>query len=391
MVSSVRFVDLAAQHQPLADELVAAFRSVVSAGGFVLGDELTSFEEEFAAYSETRFAVGPDSGLSALELVLRASGIGPGDEVITAANTFAATVFAIAHAGARPVLVDVDPVAHTLDPELFSAAVTRRTRAVIPVHLYGHPAAMDPIREIAAAHDILVFEDACQAHGARYRGARVGSLSTGAAFSFFPAKNLGAFGDGGIVVTDHEELADALRVLRNYGQRSKYDHVSIGFNRRLDTLQAAILRIKLRRLDGWNEARRHIAATYGRLLGGQAGLTIPTASGDVEPAWHLYVIRVRDRDALRAFLESRGIATGIHYPVPIHLLPACRYLGYPRGRFPVTERLAGEILSLPMYPELRDDAIERICVEIQGFLVDAGDPAPSLELSGSSTRSELPA
>jgi dTDP-4-amino-4,6-dideoxygalactose transaminase len=355
----VPFVDLAAQQLALEGELQEAFRAALSRTDWILGAEVDAFERDFAAYCEVPYAIGVDSGLSALELVLRAAGIGPGDEVITAANTFIATVLAISHTGATPVLVDVDAETHALDPDHVAAAVTPRTRAIVPVHLYGHPAEMDAIMAIAEPRGLLVVEDAAQAHGARYRGRRAGSLGHAAAFSFYPAKNLGAFGDGGAIVTADESLRDTLHVLRNYGQREKYVHVEKGFNRRLDTLQAALLRIKLRRLDEWAGLRRCHADLYGALLA-DADLITPSAAAHVEAAWHLYVVRVDRRDEVRAALGAEGIQTGIHYPVPIHLQPAYAELGLGPGHFPVTERIAGELLSLPMYPELTRELVEEV-------------------------------
>ena len=307
-----------------------------------------------------------DSGISALELTLRAAGIGPGHEVVTAANTFIATALAISHTGARPVLVDADPETHTLDPGRLEAAITGRTRAIVPVHLYGHPADMGPIGEIADAHRLFVLEDACQAHGARYRGRRAGSLGHAAAFSFYPAKNLGALGDGGAVTTNDEALAHAIRTLRDYGQRAKYDHVVKGFNRRLDTIQAAVLRAKLRRLDEWNQRRREHAASYSRLLAG-AGIGVPTARADVEAVWHLYVVRSADRDRLRTHLAERGIETGLHYPIPVHLQPAFGDLGYTAGAFPTSERDAREAVSLPLYPELEEGAVPFVAQAVQEY------------------------
>lgn len=355
----VPFVDLVAQQRALAPELEPVLGALLDQADWIGGRELGAFERELAELCEADHAVGTDSGLAALELILRAAGVGPGDEVVTTANTFIATVLAISHAGAVPVLVDVDPETATIDPDAFEAAVGPRTRAVIAVHLYGHPADMDAVRRIADRHGLLVVEDACQAHGARYRGRRVGSLGDAAAFSFYPSKNLGAFGDGGAVVTSDGRLADAIRTLRDYGQRRKHEHVVKGFNHRLDTLHAAVLRVKLRHLDRWNAARREHAATYTALLG-DGGVTTPRPAADVEPVWHLYVIESADRDRLREALGARGIQTGIHYPVPVHLQGAYADLGLGPGAFPVTERLAGRILSLPMYPELERAAIERV-------------------------------
>jgi dTDP-4-amino-4,6-dideoxygalactose transaminase len=336
---------------------------------YILGEEVELFEQEFAAYCGVSHAVGVDSGTSALELLVRAYGIGPGDEVITAANTFVATTFAISYTGARPVLVDIDPCTFTVDIAQVQEAITPRTRAIIPVHLYGQPADMDPIMALARQHNLIVIEDACQAHGARYKGRRVGSLGHAAAFSFYPAKNLGAFGDGGMVVTNDPDIAETVRKLRNYGQSAKYHHELLGYNRRLDTLQAAVLRVKLKYLDEWNAARRAHARLYQQLLGGN-GIRLPVEANYAEPVWHLYVIRTVARDRLQAHLKERRIGTGIHYPIPIHLQPAYRDLNYGVGDFPVTEHCAGELLSLPMYAELMPEQIAYVASSIKEFLAD---------------------
>lgn len=373
----IPLVDLRAQYGEIAGDIATAWAGVLERCDFILGSELTAFEEELAAYCEAGHAVGVDSGTSALELALRAVGVGPGDEVVTAANTFVASVFAISHCGATPVLVDVDPRTHTLDPDAVARAVTPRTRALLPVHLYGQPADMDPITEIAREHGLRVVEDACQAHGARYRGRRVGALGHAAAFSFFPGKNLGCYGDGGAVVTDDPDVAETVRALRNYGQRRKHHHEAVGFNRRLDTLQAAVLRIKLSRLDQWNGRRREHAATYGRLLG-DADLELPAAREDAEHVWHLYVVQHDRRDALAARLAEAGIATGVHYPVPVHLQPAYAALGLRPGAYPVTEAAAGRILSLPMYPELTLETLEQVAIAVETFTSTAGAETTAL-------------
>lgn len=362
----VPFVDLRAQYQSLAAGVQQAISAVLERGDFVLGREVSQFEEEFAAYCEAEYAVGVDSGTSALELALRAFDIGPGDEVITAANTFIATAFAVSYTGATPVFVDVDPQTYTIDVSLLESAITDRTRAIIPVHLYGHPADMDPIMEIAAKHGLVVIEDACQAHGARYKGKRVGSLGHAAAFSFYPAKNLGAYGDGGIVVTNDRRVAESLQMLRNYGQSEKYHHLVQGFNHRLDTLQAAVLRVKLKHLDAWNASRRQHAQLYRELLAHSPVVT-PVETGYAESVYHLYVIRLQDRDGLRAYLQDRGVSTGIHYPIPIHCQLSHRDLGYQNGEFPVTEEYAEQILSLPMYAELTPASIEYVAEAIRDF------------------------
>jgi len=368
----VPFVDLAAQHAAIHDELVAVTERVLRDAEFVLGNDVESFEQEFARYCGCDHGIGVDSGTSALELALRAYGVGAGDEVIAPANTFIATVLAISCTGAAPVLVDIDPTTHTLDAGLLEDAITDRTKAIIPVHLYGQPADMDPILDIAQRRRLVVIEDACQAHGARYKGRPVGSLGDAAAFSFYPSKNLGACGDGGIVVTNDGDATTALRMLRNYGQTKKYHHATRGYNRRLDNLQAALLRIKLKYLDSWNDARRQRADSYGRFLNNLVDTPVPRSGCD--PVWHLYVIQVSDRDRLLAHLDREGIATGIHYPIPIHLQPAYRDLGYARGDFPVTERAADRILSLPMYAELPPAAIEEVASAVGAFVALRHEP-----------------
>src|SRR5437588_1967315 len=364
--ANVPFVDLGAQYRAIAAEINHAISKVIQETDFILGREVRLFEEEFAAFCEARYAVGVDSGTSALELVLRAFDIGPGDEVITAANSFIASALGISHVGANPVLVDVDPCTYTVDVEAVERAITRRTKAILPVHLYGHPAHMDPIRQLADKHGMLVIEDACQAHGARYQGKRVGSLGHAAAFSFYPGKNLGAYGDGGMVVTNDGKVAERLQMIRNYGQQEKYKHLFRGHNRRLDTMQAAILRVKLKYLEQWNAGRRRNAKLYQKHLQG-SGVFVPAAAGCSEAAWHPYVIRTEQRDALKEHLDSKGINVGIHYPVPIHLQPAYQDLGHKRGDFPVTEAYAGRILSLPMYAELSDQEIEYIAETVSEF------------------------
>src|ERR1700704_963880 len=312
------FVDLAAQYPTIAPEITEAVAKVLQETDFILGREVGLFEEEFAAFCEAKYAVGVDSGTSALELALRAYDIGPGDEVITAANSFIASALAISHAGAKPVLVDVDPYTYTMDVASVESAITPRTKAILPVHLYGHPAHMDPIWQLADKRGLVVIEDACQAHGTRYKGRRTGSLGHAAAFSFYPGKNLGAYGDGGMVVTNDRAVAKRLEMLRNYGQQEKYWHMFRGYNRRLDTLQAAVLRVKLKYLEKWNAARRQNANRY-RLLLEKSEVITPNEASYAESVWHLYVIRVNQRDALRDYLASRGISCGIHYPIAIHL------------------------------------------------------------------------
>jgi len=360
-------VDLAAQYRSIESEIQESIGRVLQAGDFILGRDVSLLEEEYAAYCGAKYAIGVDSGLSALELILRAYNIGPGDEVITAANTFIATALAISAVGATPVFVDIDPVTYNMSPEALQSAITSRTVAIIPVHLYGQPADMDSIQEIASRRGLAVIEDACQAHGARYRGRRTGCLGDAAAFSFYPGKNLGAYGDGGIVVTSDPKVTQFARLARNYGQRVKYHHDLRGFNRRLDTVQAAVLRVKLRRLDDWNGMRGRNAALYCDLLQGVDVVT-PVISAGNESVWHLFVVRAANRDRLREHLEQHGISTGIHYPVPIHLQEAYADRGYRKGDFPVTERFANEIVSLPMYPELTPDAVKYVADTTTAFL-----------------------
>jgi dTDP-4-amino-4,6-dideoxygalactose transaminase len=376
----VPFVDLTAQYRAIGAEINEATSRVIREADFILGRDVHLFEEEFAAFCGTQYAVGVDSGTSALELALRAYEIGPGDEVITAANSFIASALAISHAGATPVLVDVDPDTYTLDVSAIGKAITSRTRAIIPVHLYGHPADMDPIRQEAEQRGLVVIEDACQAHGARYKGKRAGCLGHAAAFSFYPGKNLGACGDGGTLVTNDRGVAKRVEMLRNYGQEEKYHHLIQGYNRRLDTLQAAVLRVKLRYLEEWNTARRQHAQLYRRLLEGY-GAMLPQEAEYAKSVWHIYVIRVHQRDAFREYLAGRGISTGIHYPIPIHLQPAYRDLGYKKGDFPVTEEYAQRMASLPMYAELTPDQIDFVAEAIRDFA--------SVDLTGQSSVEQL--
>jgi len=363
---NVPFVDLGAQYRAIATEINDAISKVIQEADFILGHEVQLFEEEFASFCDARYAVGVDSGTSALELALRAFDIGPGDEVITAANSFIASALGISHAGAKPVFVDVDPYTYTLDVAAVERAITPRTKAILPVHLYGHPAHMHPIRQLADKHELVVIEDACQAHGARYKGKRVGSLGHAAAFSFYPGKNLGAYGDGGMVVSNDRDVANRLEMLRNYGQKRKYQHLFRGYNRRLDTLQAAILRVKLKYLEKWNAARRWNAKLYQKHLEGSE-VVMPGEAGGAEAVWHLYVIRTEQRDQLKEHLIAKGINASIHYPVPIHLQPAYQDLGHKRGDFPVTEAYADRILSLPMYAELTGRQIEFVAQTICEF------------------------
>jgi dTDP-4-amino-4,6-dideoxygalactose transaminase len=356
-------VDLRAQHASIATEVEAALDNVMANADFILGADVAEFEKEFARYCGAEQCVGLDSGMSALELGMRAMGIGPGDEVITPAGSFIASSSAISFTGATPVWVDVDSKTYNIDPALIEAAITPRTKGIMAVHVYGQPADMDPILAIGRKHDLPVIEDACQSHGAHYKGRRTGSMGAFGAFSFYPAKNLGAYGDAGALTTNDSELADKVRMMRNYGQREKYDHVYLAWNRRLDTIQAAVLRVKLRHLDGWNEARKRVASLYGELLAG-SGVALPATAAGAEHVYHLFVIQVDERPRVQEELAARGISTGIHYPLPIHLQEAYRGAGFGPGTFPVTEAAAKRILSLPMYPELTEDGVRRVAAAL---------------------------
>jgi dTDP-4-amino-4,6-dideoxygalactose transaminase len=363
---NVPFVDLRAQHRAIQNELEQAIQRVMDRCDFALGEDVAHFEEEFAAFCGARYAVGVDSGLSALKLSLCAFGIGPGDEVIVPAHTFIATAAAVTFAGARPALVDVDPATYNIDVAQIEAAITPRTRAIIPVHLYGLPAEMETILSIADEHGLLVIEDACQAHGAFYKGRRAGSLGQAGAFSFYPTKNLGGCGDGGMVVTDDAQVADRVRAMRNCGQKQKYYHELPPYNHRLDTIQAAILRVKLRHLDDWIRARQCVAALYDELLQGDGVLT-PAQTAKATHVYHLYVIRTAQRDDLQAYLRDQGIGAAIHYPVPIHRQPFYADHEFRGGQFPATEQLCDEILSLPMFPEMTAEQIEYVAHTVTEF------------------------
>jgi dTDP-4-amino-4,6-dideoxygalactose transaminase len=356
---NVPLVDLYAQYLTIKTDVDTAIERTITRSAFIGGDELRSFESEFAKYCETPACVGVGNGTDALYLILRAMGIRAGDEVITVAHTFIATAEAISSTGARPVFVDIKADTMLMDPDLIESAITPRTRAIIPVHLYGQPCEMDRIMEIAARHGLKVIEDAAQAHGAYWRGRRVGSLGDAASFSFFPGKNLGAYGDAGGVVSRDEDLIRRIRMLANHGRMDKYVHQVEGVNSRLDGLHAAILRVKLRRLDAWNAARGRHAQRYREILS-NCGVNLPVVHSEAVTAWHLFVIKVRDRDRLQAELNDRGIAAGVHYPVPLHRQPAYQHLGIPAGALPVTEQVASSVLSLPMYAELTDDQIEAV-------------------------------
>ena len=359
-------VDLSRQYLSIKEAIDAVLLQTVASAEYILGEEVKRFEEEYADYCGTRHCVGVGSGTAAVGLALQALGISHGDEVIVPANTFIASVTPVLRLGATPILVDCDERTATIDVARAAATVGSRTKAVLAVHLYGQPADVDPLQELCASHGLVLVEDACQAHGARYRGRRVGSLGRIAAFSFYPAKNLGAYGDAGAVTTDDDELAERIRLLRDHGQSSRYTHVVEGWNDRLDTIQAAVLRVKLRHLDRWNALRRRHAATYERELAA-TGVRTPQEASWAEHVWHLYVVRAHMREGLRANLAALGIASGMHYPIALHLQPALSHLGYAEGDFPVTEAWSRELLSLPMFPELEPEEIERVANAIGGF------------------------
>ncbi|NNC93606.1 MAG: DegT/DnrJ/EryC1/StrS family aminotransferase [Acidimicrobiia bacterium] len=368
---SVPFVDLKAQHRSLEGELRAAIDDVMSNTNFILGAPVAEFERAFADFLGVGHAVGVSSGLDALRLTLLALGVDRGDEVVLPANTFIATALAVSSVGARPVLVDCRADTYEIDVDAIEAAVGSRTRVIMPVHLAGQSADLHPILELAASRSLDVVEDAAQSHGAVYRGGTCGSHGVAGCFSFYPAKNLGAYGDGGAVVTRDPELADRLRRLRNYGEQAKYEHTEKGYNARLDTVQAAVLNVKLPKLAGWNAARAAAAAAYRRELDGVGDLAFQALTPGSTHVYHLFIVETEYRDALQTHLRAAGIGSGIHYPSPIHLQPAYADLGYRAGDFPNAERLAKTMLSLPMYPELTGTQIERVTAEIRRFFREA--------------------
>ncbi|MBA3246845.1 MAG: DegT/DnrJ/EryC1/StrS family aminotransferase [Pyrinomonadaceae bacterium] len=377
MTTAIPFLDLRTPYLELKNDLDAAYERVMNSGWYVLGEEVAAFEREFAAYCGARHCIGVGNGLEALHLILRAYGIGAGDEVIVPANTYIATWLAVSYAGATPVPVEPDARTYNIAPKNIRAAITPRTRAVIAVHLYGQPADVDAINDIAREYNLKVIEDAAQAHGARLRGRRTGALGDAAGFSFYPGKNLGAMGDAGAVVTNDDDLADRVRVLGNYGSRVKYNNEVQGFNSRLDPLQAAFLSVKLKHLDEWNRRRREVAAHYLEALTGCDDLILPFVPDWAEPAWHLFVVRHKERDALQRNLAQAGVATLIHYPVPPHLSGAYESLGFKRGAFPLTEEFADTALSLPMGPHLTAEHQQQVvaCLNaktIRFFAVSSG-------------------
>jgi dTDP-4-amino-4,6-dideoxygalactose transaminase len=367
----VPFLNLRLAHEPLREELIAAIQEVIDTSAFAGGPFVAKFEDDFAAFCRTASAIGLGNGTDALWLSLLAMGIGPGDEVITVPSTFLATAEAISFTGARPVFVDIDERTYTLNPEALEAAITLRTKAIIPVHLFGQVADMDPIMAVARKHGLYVIEDACQAHGAEYKGRAAGSMGDTGCFSFYPGKNLGAIGEAGAVVTNNAELKQKVQMLRDHGQNRKYHHAAIGWNARMDGIQAAALRIKLRGLPAGNAARCEHARHYDQLLGGIDGLIIPKTAPSRTHVFHIYAVRIQQRDSVLQTLAGRGIACGIHYPIPVHLQEAYRFLGYSRGSFPVAEHCADEFLSLPMFPELTPDQVEYVGREVRACVLQA--------------------
>ncbi len=355
----IPLVDLKAQYFSIKGEIDRAVANVLESGQFILGDEVAAFEQDFAGYCGAKHCVGLNSGTSALHLALLAAGVGPGDEVITVPFTFVATVAAIQYAGATPVFVDIDPVSYTLDPDNLERVITARTKAIVPVHLYGQPADMDPILEIARRHGKYVIEDAAQAHGAEYKNRRVGSLGDIGCFSFYPGKNLGAYGEAGAIVTENPEFARKIGALRDWGQSRRYHHDLRGFNYRMDAMQGAILRVKLRHLERWTEARRYNAELYREALAG-AGIGLPVQMPYSRHVYHVFAMRTSGRDAMVRSLADAGVQAGIHYPIPVHLQPAYTQTRYGEGDFPVSEQLAKEILSLPIFPEMTKAQIDRV-------------------------------
>lgn len=359
----IPYADLRRQYRAIKPEIDEAVLRVLDSTQFILGEEVVAFEREFAAYCGTADAIGVNSGTSALHLALLAAGIGPGDEVITVPFTFVATAAAIVYTGATPVFVDIDPGTFTMAPAAIEQVLTPRTKAIMPVHLYGHAADMDPILDIARRRGLVVIEDAAQAHGATYNGRPCGSIGAMAAFSFYPGKNLGAYGEGGAVVTSDPALAKKIRVMRSWGEERRYEHSVKGFNYRMDGIQGAILRVKLRHLDAWTDARRARAADYGRAFAG-TGIATPVERPDCRHVYHVYAVRLSQRDSTRAALQAADIQTGVHYPIPIHLQPAHADLGYGPGDFPVSEQAAAQVLSLPMFPEMTAEQVEQVAAAV---------------------------
>ena len=365
MKIQIPFIDLKSPYIELKEELDAAYKRVMESGWYVLGKEVEAFESEFAVYCELKYCVGVGNGLEALHLILRAMDIGQGDEVIVPSNTYIATWLAVSYAGATPVPVEPDIKTHNIDPALIEAAITLRTKAILAVHLYGQPADMDAINEIAKVRGLKIIEDCAQAHGARYKGRRTGSLGDAAGFSFYPGKNLGALGDGGAVTTNNAELAERIRTLRNYGSRVKYHNEEKGYNSRLDELQAALLRVKLKYLDEWNARRAKLAAVYQELLSG-SDVVAQSVPAWADPAWHLFIIRNKYRDQLQQHLAEAGVGSMIHYPIPPHLQPAYRELNLKAGAFPIAEAMSQDLLSLPIGPHMTKEDVKTVSEIIRG-------------------------
>lgn len=366
-MDKIPLVDLSKQYKSIKKDVLFGVTKVLSKGNFILGEELAEFENSFAGYCNVKHCVGVASGTDALLLSLRALGVGPGDEVITVANTFIATVLPIVYLGAKPVLVDINPDTYEMAPQKVENAITKRTKVIIPVHLFGMPAPMREIMKIARRHKLFVLEDACQAHGSSINGKQCGSFGDIAAFSFYPAKNLGAAGDGGMVTTNKKLLADKVSMMRDVGQSKKYIHDVVGYNSRLDTLHAVVLSVKLKKLDEWNKKRNQIANLYRKFLSDTPVILPPEIPNGYVTNYHLFVIRTKKRDKLFEFLRKNNIFCGIHYPIPVHLQKAMKVLGYKKGNFPVTEKYAKEILSLPMHPHLTEKEVRFICSIIKKF------------------------
>ena len=367
LAASIPFLDLKSQFLELEDELSCTLLEVARSGQYVLGQQVETFEQLFADYIGAQYCVAVNSGTSALHLALLAAGVGPGDDVLTVPMTFIATSWAISYVGARPVYVDVDPLTQTMDPDRAERLLTRRVRAILPVHLYGQPADLRPLLQLSQKYGIPLIEDAAQAHGACYSGKRVGNFGLAGCFSFYPGKNLGAYGEGGAVVTDDEKVATRLRSLRDHAQSQRYHHREIGFNYRMDAFQGAVLSVKLRHLDDWNAARRRLAARYQSRLAGLP-IVLPREASERRHVWHLFVTLVSERDRIREELAARGIQTGLHYPIPLHLQQAYSHLGYKAGDFPVAERIGRECLSLPLFPEMLPEQQDAVCEALADVL-----------------------
>lgn len=368
MQTKVPFLDLKAHHEPLMAEINGAIQEVIAKCAFAGGPYVAALEDDFASYCGCKHAIGVGSGTDALWLALLALGVGPGDEVITVPGTFMATAEAISYCGATPVFVDIDEETYTMDPNLLEAAITPRTKAIIPVQLFGQNADMDPILEIAGRHNLPVVEDACQAHGADYKGRKAGTMGMAGCFSFYPGKNLGAWGEAGAITTNDDKLAAKMRMFRDHGQSKKYHHAAIGWNARMDGIQAAVLRIKLRHLDTYNAARRARANHYHQCLSDHDSVILPAEASYGRHVYHVYAVRVQERDRLLSELTARGIGCGIHYPIPVHLQEAYQFLGHKKGSFPVAERCAEQFLSLPMFPELTLEQVETVVRELKNVL-----------------------